>query len=422
MKLHDSLSRLRDGLQFMDNGNPVHKYVGKNFIEPGTALSRHVWKYRTALVLIGHVWEAVGHSVGLATLSNVSESIQGILYDATTLTFPQRHVEPLSSCMRSPLSDEQIADIELPGDPVQQDVFEVEKSVPIELAGAPVIIPQGSAGGHQSPPESLWTQGKEVSLSSTVRELQEACIYVGVNASGSKRKLYDRLCGYFSTLYQKDLDVIKNNLQQEMLGPRPSVQTPADEKPEDRLEIERHEATHLPFASWCEVCVKTKSRDDKTLQNADVDTEHSGIPKIQLDWMYLGQKCPALVMIDADSRYGAICPARSKGAWRSIAEFVVRFSLELNHLDDVCFIMDSEPATLGLLDIIVMARQEMGYKATKQHGKPYHKGRTARVERYIQTVKRQAAALTVNIEDKIHEKLDDLHCLRAWALNHSEFF
>ena len=84
--------------------------------------------------------------------------------------------------------------------------------------------------------------------------------------------------------------------------------------------------------------------------------------------------------------------------------------------------MDSEPATLGLLDVIVAVRQEMGFKASKQHGKPYHKGRTAKVERYIQTVKRQASSLMVSVEDKIPETLPDHHSLRTWALTHSVFF
>lgn len=312
------------------------------------------------------MWEVVEHSVNLDTLSNIVAQIPGVLYATTILTFPQRHVEPLSSCMCKPLTDEQVAGIELPTDSVEADIFEAEKSVPVELLHAPVLVPSGDAGGHQSQPESLWVQGKEVSAQGTVKDLQEACVYVGVNSSGSKRKLYNRLCGYFATLHQKDLDVIKNNLEREMLGPRPRDQKEADQPPEDRVQVEMHEATHLPYASWCDVCVRTKSRDDKSLRNTDLETEQSGTPRIQLDWMFLGQHCPALVMIDTDTRYGAICPAKSKGAWRSLAEFVARFSLELNYLGECCFIMDSEPATIGLLDMIVMARQKLGYGASRR--------------------------------------------------------
>ena len=140
-----------------------------------------------------------------------------------------------------------------------------------------------------------------------------------------------------------------------------------------------------------------------------------------MDWMYSGRNCPALILLDTTTRYGAIFPARSKGVWRALAEFCVRFSLGLNYLSEVVYVMDSEPATLGLLDMVVMVRQEMGYPTSKKVGKPYHKGRTARVERYIQTVRRQASTLMTSVEDHIHEVLHGLHCLRAWSLVHAVF-
>ena len=64
----------------------------------------------------------------------------------------------------------------------------------------------------------------------------------------------------------------------------------------------------------------------------------------RMDWMHLGRSCPALITIDATTRYGAILPTRTKGAWRAVAEFCVKFSLELNYLDNVVFVMDLEPA------------------------------------------------------------------------------
>lgn len=49
--------------------------------------------------------------------------------------------------------------------------------------------------------------------------------------------------------------------------------------------------------------------------------------------------------------------------------------------------MDSEPAVLTLLDMIVDIKPKMGHKASKLAGKPHYKGRTAKVKRFIQTVK-----------------------------------
>ena len=81
-----------------------------------------------------------------------------------------------------------------------------------------------------------------------------------------------------------------------------------------------------------------------------------------------------MILLDTTSRYGAVFLARTQGVWRALAEFCVKFSLGLNYLGEAVYVMDSEPATLGLLDMIVMVRQAMGYKTSKKAGKPYHKG------------------------------------------------
>ena len=371
-------------------------------------------------MLVGAVWEVVEHSKSLDSLSELTADIPGILIPTTILTFPQRHVEPLSACLCEPVSESQLPEIvdEFEKKDNTHEMFQREPEIPVELQGAPSM---NFSGGHEEQPESLWINGKEVSKQSKVRDLQDACNFLGVNASGSKTKLFDRLCSYFKREHRKDMESIKHNLQQQTLGPQAKIQTKGAEKPDDPKIIERHEVTHLPFVPWCDSCLKTKSREDKTIQNTDAAEEDSGVPHIQMDWMYLGRNCPALILLDTTTRYGAIFPARSKGVWRALAEFCARFSLGLNYLSEVVYVMDSEPATLGLLDMVVMVRQEMGYPTSKKVGKPYHKGRTARVERYIQTVRRHASTLMTSVEDHIHEVLHDLHCLRAWSLVHAVF-
>ena len=420
VKMQVDVDSLKLGWQFLSNGNPVHKQHGKSFVDPSEALSTRVWKFRTTIVLVGAVWEVVEHSKALESLPELTADIPGILIPTTILTFPQRHVEPLSACLCEPVLESQLSEIvdEFEKKDNAHEMFQREPEIPVELQGAPSMH---FSGGHEEQPESLWINGKEVSKQSKVKDLQDACNFLGVNASGSKTKLFDRLCSYFSREHRKDMESIKHNLQQQMLGPQAKIQTKGAEKPDDPKIIERHEVTHLPFAPWCDSCLKTKSREDKMIQNTDAAEEDSGVPHIQMDWMYLGRNCPALILLDTTTRYGAIFPARSKGVWRALAEFCVRFSLGHNYLSEVVYVMDSEPATLGLLDMVVMVRQEMGYPTSKKVGKPYHKGRTARVERYIQTVRRHASTLMTSVEDHIHEVLHDLHCLRAWSLVHAVF-
>ena len=126
--------------------------------------------------------------------------------------------------------------------------------------------------------------------------------------------------------------------------------------------------------------MRSKSKEDRALQNTDFEQEDSGVPTIQMDWSFLGKDCPALCMLDTKTRYSSVFPTTTKGAYRQAAEAAVRFSLELGYLKEVIFVMDSEPATLSLLDMVIEVRRNMGYPSSKRLGKPYHKGRTARVE------------------------------------------
>ena len=87
--------------------------------------------------------------------------------------------------------------------------------------------------------------------------------------------------------------------------------------------------------------------------------------------------------------------------------------------DEVLFAIDVEPATTALLDLIVAIRQKLGYKAGKYPNKPYHKGRTARVERHIQNLRRQSLTMIEMVEDRIGEKIPEDHALRAWAIHHA---
>ena len=246
------------------------------------------------MVLLGQVWEVVEHSKQLASMTSFDDDIPGIHLDTTVLTFPQRHIYPLSDCMCELIRDEQLPEL---FDEIERkggkgvDIFPSEPVVPVELQDAP-MVGRGTAGGHQEQPESVWVNGKELSRESKVPDLQDGCNYLGINASGPKAKLYDRLCAYFSKQYQKDIERAATHLQKLEKGSEVRTQEKKAERPSDPNEVERHEVTHLPFAAWREACLETKSREDRTIQSTDAEVEDPGVPHIQMDWMYLGRSCP----------------------------------------------------------------------------------------------------------------------------------
>ena len=56
---------------------------------------------------------------------------------------------------------------------------------------------------------------------------------------------------------------------------------PSPEKP-TQDEVARHDATHCPYRSWCEVCVAASAREDPHPRKDKRNTEN-GLPVIQAD-------------------------------------------------------------------------------------------------------------------------------------------
>ena len=129
----------------------------------------------------------------------------------------------------------------------------------------------------------------------------------------------------------------------------------------------------------------------------------------------------ALVLICSQTRYGLAVPVKGKTVSRKLAEEIVRFSLFLNHLEECEFVMDSEPATISLSRLASEIRQQLGYKTLVRHAKDYEKGRTAKVERFIQTVRRHASTLVEAVMERTQLEFPSEHAIRAWAVKHSVF-
>ena len=79
----------------------------------------------------------------------------------------------------------------------------------------------------------------------------------------------------------------------------------APHEPSMRERIE-HEATHIPYRSWCVHCVRGRGRNTKHLKS-DAEDQEPGIPRVSMDYFFLSQpgevaaQFPMFVMIDEDT-------------------------------------------------------------------------------------------------------------------------
>ena len=113
-----------------------------------------------------------------------------------------------------------------------------------------------------------------------------------------------------------------------------------------------------------------------------------------------------------------VIPVSGKQTERKTVEKVLKWVHSIGHLDEVGFVGDSEEAMLSLVTAIVETRRQMNRKTHDQNNKSYQKGRTARVERFIQSVRNQTVCLVRAAEKNLGIEIPAGHAMWAWGLCH----
>ena len=106
---------------------------------------------------------------------------------------------------------------------------------------------------------------------------------------------------------------------------------------------------------------------------------------------------------------------------RGQAEHITKFSLMMNHIDKLELVADLEPTMLRLrlCQNVSLMRQHLGFQTVISYGRPGGKGRTAQIERAIQTLRRQASTLLHMAEQKCELKLPGPRALVPWLYIHA---
>ena len=226
---------------------------------------------------------------------------------------------------------------------------------------------------------------------SSLATLRSAAEYLGIGTGGSKKSLWHRLNQQVQKTEHQQFFVSANRLYKEQNKHKGLVHVPIPRQPSQQ-ERELHELVHLPYQPWCDVCVSCKSRADAQRPLDLSEEERRTSPSIQLDYGFgrsegktSSQTALTVVLVGVvcESRMLMAMPVESKGAdLRGQAEQVTTFSLAMNHCSK-------------------------------------KKGQTGRVERAIQTLRRQASALVKMAEDRCLIFLPGDHALWSWAYVHA---
>ena len=100
----------------------------------------------------------------------------------------------------------------------------------------------------------------------------------------SKAMAEDAQCNKNEGNIKVNKSVMSFETEEEALRPK-GVPTPSPPSRQERLE---HELTHLPFRSWCELCVKGKCKADQ--HRATGQLAESEIPVVSVDYAFMSDR------------------------------------------------------------------------------------------------------------------------------------
>ena len=323
--------------------------------------------------------------------------------------------------------DEELQEPRLPQAPeaagAQPDVVPVEAAE--EADGDP------PAGGAADRPVDLGPNPKVKDLKKRLKELH-APVW------GSKEILWERLKEYEARL--KSSREIAEELQrrEEAINRDPeSARVPGDlpvPSPPTEVQRELHNLTHLPFASWCEVCLRSRTRDNphRSMPKEEEATRVAGptLPLVSMDWFEIkgsptderpeGEAehgfIQCLLVTDAQTGYVAAIPVPEKKNQATYAcEMVVKF-LKLMRHTQFRLRADNEPA----LNLVVEAIKGVWPHWIRVDQAPlYSSASNGKAERAIQTVRRLAVTYRLAVEQRYGCRLNSTMTMWPWLVRHA---
>lgn len=196
----------------------------------------------------------------------------------------------------------------------------------------------------------------------------------------------------------------------------------ADPKMPKKEEIEAHEITHIPFRSWCAICVQGKG---KNLAHHRGSRER-GLPEVHLDYMFVGPKDepgqakPCLVIREAESRMSLAVMVPSKGRSTYVAERAVAFLEEIGCMNgDVIVKSDQEASIKALVEQIGRVRSTRGSgKWIVEHSPVGASQSNGIIERAVQSMQGQLRTLKLALEKRWGADIPTEHPIIAWAVEY----
>ena len=182
------------------------------------------------------------------------------------------------------------------------------------------------------------------------------------------------------------------------------------------LERATHNLTHLPYRTWCPICVRAKGKQDSSKQR---DSTSSKIPVIQADYGFLRtgdsqDKATVFTAIDVSTGLCTATVVMAKGEDRYVTTELKRFLLEAGRTTAVIQ-TDQEPAIKAAVLPVAKELPDVGVRCAP----PYHSQSQGSVERLHAVLFAQVRALREQVKVSYGIEVNVGHPMLPWIVRHA---
>ena len=216
--------------------------------------------------------------------------------------------------------------------------------------------------------------------------------------------------------YKYEYDTDNEEETQQAQRPR-GMKAPQQPTRQERFE---HELTHLPYRSWCPICVKSKGRTDNHPKQT------SKQPVIQVDFTYMKafgdkQVLPVLTAIDVESGMAMAVLVQDKNQQqqylvRCLQTFMFECGRAQATLSPTTLQTDQEEFILNLLKTVA---QNLGANINVRQSPAYSSQSQGSIERYHRTLMGQVRALLQQVTISYNLTLSVQHPILPWIVRHA---
>ena len=200
-----------------------------------------------------------------------------------------------------------------------------------------------------------------------------------------------------------------------------SVEAAADTAQPTKEERDAHALTHLPYKSWCRVCIAARGRDMPHYRLLH-DQEDGEVPLVEIDYGYLSSEGerPVPLLAGATSvtghGFGVVCGAKGPGDEAAVRA-ALRFLQEAGIHGTCRLRSDSEPAIIAMAQTI--ARRREPAKTVVETTPVGSSSSLGLAESWIGLLVGQVRCLKAIVEEKWHIKVRADTPVLHWAVLHS---